>query len=730
MAIGEIRRALGDAADAPEYIQTMSRRGYRFVAPVAISNLPDRQTTFVGREPERCTVRQLLEGAALVTLVGPAGVGKTSLALRVAWDLLPELPHGACLVDLAAISDPGLVTKLVATTLGVSDAPSPWTADTLAEALGARRMLLVLDNCEHVVEACATLVDALIQHGATLKILTTSREPLNVDREIAWLVPALSLPRPSAGRQELLDSEAGRLFAARATEASSSFAVTDENAPAISDICRRLDGLPLAIELAAVRVKVLTPDQIAVRLSNALGTLGKATRTRRARHQTLAAALDWSYELLSVKERSMLSVVAVFAGTFTLSAAEAACEASEDLEGANALDIITRLVERSLIAVVDHGEGGERRYRLLEVVRQYALQKLPQDIQGKTLRRLAEFVARIAETIEPSISSEARDLVLTRLDEEYPNLQAALEWSFRNPDPEHIGLRIASILWRYWLHRGMWREGRKWLDLMLEKYPISIYRAQALCGVGILDACQGEDERAQQRLEESVMAWRTTDDQVGLGFALYTLGWIRTRLHRYLDAKPVVSESVELLRREKAPRHLASALNCLADLARQDERLAEAAALYQESAVLMRSIPDPWGLVRPLNSLASMAMSNGDYEQAESCVRDALTVLRPLDDRWCVALSLEIGAQIRTRQGHCGDAARLLGAAEKLRESVDGQLSKSQRSEHESTIAKLRERLGDADFQTSWTEGQSLTRQNAIAMFVVGPGQWQDEPDQ
>jgi non-specific serine/threonine protein kinase len=719
--VAELRHVLSDEAEAPRFIETVLRHGYRFVAPVVTSNLPARVTSFVGRERELLEVKRLVASSRLVTLLGPAGVGKTSLAIRVAADLLPELPHGACWVDLTPLNDPDHVAQIVATALGVRDQSRLPMIETLADALQERQMLLVLDNCEHLIDACASLVESLMRACTHIKILATSREPLSVDREVAWLVPALSVPDPEAALGDLLACEAGRLFVERASESSPSFSLTALNTPAIADICRRLDGLPLAIELAAVRVKVISPEQIAARLDDALGLLGTVNRTRQARHQTLARAIDWSYDLLTVKERLALAILSVFAGSFTLAAAESVCAASGELDTTEVLDLITGLVDRSLVTVVNQAPFSEKRYRLLETIRQYAHKKIPPQLEACVSKSHAEFFASVAEEIESSINTSIRDECLVRLDREYGHLRAALEWSRTAADGRQLGLRIAGALWLYWMHRGHWGGGRIWLELMLatDRESPAAVRAKALCGAGTLAYCQGDDELARLHLTESVALWRKTNDTTRLAFALFMLGEVQLQLGDAQSAGPVLRESIAVLRGAPPDWHLAVALNHLGSLARCEGRPEEAISFHEDSADIMRSINDAWGLAIPLRNLALLAASSGQYDRAEACCREALLALRRLEDRWFVALTLEVAATISCSRGLYVEAARLLGAAEKLRETIGAPLAKSRRANYEAVVRRLQTALTDASLRASWTAGRALSRDEAIALATA-----------
>ena len=618
--VAEIRHALGDSANAPRFIEAVPRRGYRFVALVGIGNLPVPLTSFVGRDQELAEVTRLLGDGRLVSIWGPAGVGKTRLAIQVASHLQSEVPHGVWWIDLSPLVDPSLVAHTVAATLGVRDRVGLSVADALAKTLHERRLLLVFDNCEHLVDACASLADSLLRACPDLKILATSREPLGVTGERVWPLLPLSVPGSSPRSAELIASEAVRLFVERAKEASPFFALTDGNATAVADICRCLDGLPLAIELAAVRVKVLAPEQIAARLDDVLKLLVHESRTEPLRHQTLKAAFDWSCDLLSLKERRLLTFLSVFPGSFTLAAVESVCGGTEGFETEEMLDLMTRLIDRSLVTVATEPSAEETRYRLLGTVRQYARAELLPDFGAGLARRHAEFFLCVAEEVEPAINGAASVACVSRLNRERDNLRAALQWACQDESGGEIGARIAAALWCYWLRRGQLREGRDWLEATLPRGALAPARvkAQVLCGAGTLALIQGDREHARIRLEASVTLSRTTGDFVSLGRALYHLGLVKASFGDEEAAQRLTEEGVDVLRRADRPWDLAIALTGLGRVMRFQGRLIDSASLYQESAAILRAIPDPWTLSYPLKWLAALAAREGRSDLAEA----------------------------------------------------------------------------------------------------------------
>jgi predicted ATPase/class 3 adenylate cyclase len=438
------------------------------------NNLPRQLTSFVGREREMQEIKRLLGATSLLTLVGTGGAGKTRLSLQVAADVLETYRDGAWLVELAPLSDPTLVPQTVATALGVREQAGRPAMQTLQEYLRTRTLLLVLDNCEHLVAACTSLADGLLRACPNLKILATSREALGIAGETTWRVPSLSMPdprQPGFGAAELAAAlpqyEAVRLFIDRAVAVSPGFAVTNRNAPAVAQICHRLDGIPLALELAAARVRVLSPEQIAARLDDRLRLLTGGSRTALPRQQTLRALVDWSYDLLSEQERTLLARLSVFAGGWTLEAAEAVCT-GEGIEDFEILDLLTQLVDKSIVLAARH--GGETRSRLLETLRQYGAEKLAAsgDLEARQ-RAHADWFLQVAERVSNDWFRLEQASQTDRWTADQDNLRAALAWTLADVTDERIerGLRLAASLQGFWFIKARHSEARRWYERVL-----------------------------------------------------------------------------------------------------------------------------------------------------------------------------------------------------------------------------------------------------------------------
>ena len=441
-------------------------------------NLPSVQTSFIGCEPAIATIKELLNQSRLLTLTGSGGSGKTRLALSVAEEALADFPDGVVWVDLASLADPGLVPQTVADALRLREQPQRTFTELLIDYLNDRRLLLVLDNCEHLRAACADLLATLMQAGALARVLVTSREPLAIEGERVWLVPLLSVP-PTNGSHaaspsrmaELMASEAVRLFDERARAVAPSFTVNAQNAEAVAQICQRLDGMPLAIELAAARVNILVPKQIVERLEDSVHLLTRGAQTSQSRHQTLRAALDWSFDLLPAQEQAFFTRLSVFAGCFGANAVESICS-GEGLAVGEMLDLLANLVEKSLVVVAEQGtvQYQEMRYRLLVPIRHYAAEQLRAAGQESLWRaRHAAWYLELAKRAFPELEGVEQASWLDFLEGEHDNLRVALAWYAALPDGVGAGLQMSAAIGLFWCIRGYLSEGQRWLESFLRQ---------------------------------------------------------------------------------------------------------------------------------------------------------------------------------------------------------------------------------------------------------------------
>jgi len=556
--------------EIPSAARGVSRR-----VPTGRYNLPLALTSFVGRERERLEVKRLLAMTRLLTLTGAGGCGKTRLALELASDLVGAYPDGVWLIELAPLSDPALVEQTMAQALGVREQPGRPLLETLKDTLRSRKMLLVVDNCEHLVEAVAQLADALLASCPYLRILATSREALNTAGEINWVVPSLTVPdsRQEAYTAKDLEAyESVRLFVQRARQRDPSFVLTLQNAPAVAEVCRRLEGIPLAIELAAGRMGVLSAEQLASRLEDSLRLLSGGERTAEPRHRSMRATLEWSHELLSEAERVLFRRLSVFAGGWTLEAAEEVCS-GEDIERDDVLEVLSELVEKSLV-VAEAGEEGLLRFRMLEPIRQYGRERLEESETAERLReRHAQYYLALAEVADgeeadPRIKGVPPLAWFKQMGTDYANLRAALSWSLdedaEDPDGgrEELGLRLAVALFSFWNTRDYLSEGRSYLERALSRRrsdsTTTRLRARAFSGASWLAIPQGDYGAAKVFTEEGLSLYRQLGDEEGIASALTDLGMAALMGQRDdIPVRAVIEELWELKPRLKSRNTLA-----------------------------------------------------------------------------------------------------------------------------------------------------------------------------
>jgi len=626
------------------------------------NNLPQPLTSFIGREREIGEIEQLLGRTRLLTLTGSGGCGKTRLALQVAAELLAMFPDGVWVVELAALADPGLVPQTVATVLGLKQEPDNDLTQTLAEHLGSRQALLVLDNAEHLLGACAQLADALLRHCVRVVLLVSSREGLGMAGELIYRVPSLSLPdtRQGATPEAVATCEAGRLFVERARLHSPQFAVTRQNAAALASICQRLDGIPLAIELAAARVRALSVDEVNARLDQRFRLLTGGSRNALPRQQTLRALIDWSHDLLSATEQALLRRLSVFAGGWTLASAERVC-VGEGLAAEQVLDLLTALVDKSLVFAEDR--GGATRYRLLETVRQYARDRLFERGEGIQWRdrHLACFLA-VAEQAEPQLVGADQRAWLDRLEADHDNLRSSLAWSSAEGGNASSGLRLAGALRLFWSIRGYLGEGRGWLADCLAAAPgeAPAIRAKALCGAGVLAREQGDYAAAHSLLSEGLEIHRALGNRQGIAATLNSLGGMVHEQGDYQRARAMHEESLAIQRQMGDRQGTSSSLNSLGVLARELGDYANARSFYEEGLAIDREIGDQHSIAVSLNNLGGMATDLGDYAAARALHQESLAIRRELGDRRGIASSLTNLGDVLERLGDHATARSLL----------------------------------------------------------------------
>lgn len=759
-------------------------------------NLPIELTSFVGREVEIAAVSKLLleENTRLVTLTGTGGVGKTRLCLRVAAHVAEQFIDGVHFVPLASINNPELISAAMAQTLGVRETAGYPLSTRLKEYLSGKHTLMVLDNFEQVI-AGAPLLTELLTACPRLKVLVTSRALLHLRGECEFEVPPLDLPdlKSQCSIEDLSASPAVLLFTERASAVSPSFMVTNENARAVGEICVRLDGLPLALELAAARVRILSPQAILGRLEHRLDLLTRGQSDLPARQQTMRGTIAWSYELLSEGEKKLFSQLAVFVGGFTLEAAESVCgEATEPALGV--LDGIFSLLENSLLR---QQEADEPRFLMLETIREFAIERLMASGASSAMRRAhAVFLTGLVERAEPELRTSAQAAWLERLEREHDNIRAALRWSEETEEIE-LALRLAGAPVRFWEVRGYLSEGRAWLEELLmlagDGGASASVRAKALVGAGLLARDQGDYYRAVTHLEQGLSLYRELEDdqaiasalnylgllardrgdcsravtlleeglsrcrelgdRKGIAFSLNYLGLVALDQGEYERAEALQEESAAICREFGDQQGIASSLNSLGVIALDHGNCERAAPRFAESLALFRESGDKLGTATSLNNLGEMAQLQGDYERAAALFEESLALFQEAGDKRDVLTLFNNLGDIARRQGDydrattlfaqtlalpplisdargvafCLEglacvafarnqpqrAARLLGAAESLRDGTDNPLPPSRCEEHFRNAAAVRTVLGDEVFWEAWSKGRAMTLKEA-----------------
>ena len=684
------------------------------------NNLAQQVTSFVGRERELAEVTRLLGTARLITLLGAGGIGKTRLAMHVAADVMDAYPDGVWFVDLAPLSDPRLVPQAVASVLGVKEESGATIVDALVRHVKDKRMLLVLDNCEHLLHACAGIAGSLLRAGAQLKLIATSRESLHVAGETSYPVPALAVP--DAGDRvtpnALAQYESTRLFVDRAAAAKPSFRATLANAPAIADICRRLDGIPLAIELASARVGALPVETIAARLSDRFRLLTGGDQTALPRQQTLRALIDWSHDLLTEPERALLRRLSVFAAGWTLEAAEAVC-AGGDIDVADVLDLLTHLVDKSLVAMDADGS----RYRLVETVREYAHEKLDESgesdaVRASHLRHLQEQ----AEAAPPAHGGAELARWRARLDLERENFLAAHAWADREEGNAERGLRLAYALGRYWFTRGQPALGLRLSSEALARRGAqerSVARCRTLFDAGQHYCFTGRYEEAQGPLEESLAIARELEDPKYVARVLQPLGMAAFGRGDRNTARAHMKEAVELARGIGDKRELAAALNNLAQMHRIDGELDPAEPLYAQAVTLAREIGDRETVAIALLNLAMVSIGRGSGDRAHGMLMEILAIVEEIGSRPVGLGALDVAAGYGAWREEWEHAARFFGVAQAQIVETGLQRDPTDEAFLLPLVERARSKLGPAAFETVEREGRALGYEEGIREAVA-----------
>jgi predicted ATPase/DNA-binding NarL/FixJ family response regulator len=729
------------------------------------TNLPTVRTSFVGREREIAEATHLLATSRLVTLTGAAGCGKSRLALRVLTEVSRHYPDGVYWVNLARLTDPILIPPALAKVVRVAEQPGRPLLDGLLEALHDRQLLLVLDNCEHLLSACAELVEALLA-ATGMSILATSREPLGVMGEMLYPVAPLSLPPltlSAADVDGLAQFDAIHLFVERARAILPSFELTPINVAAVASICRQLDGIPLAIELACARLNILTPEQIATRLGNLFELLPPATHVAYSHHHTLRAAIGWSHNLLSAPEQLLLLRLSVFAGGCSLTTAETVCTGDGVAHG-QVLELLASLVNKSLV-VADTLQRAEARYALLEPIRQYAQEKLIMAGERPLLRdRHLKCFLQLAQQTEPKLSGQFQQLWLEWLEGEYDNIRAALSWSLESDhqqsDRIEAGLRIAIALYQFWTIRDYVAEGLAWLERLLVRAGegiSAVVRANALAYAAFLAGFRGKTAaqeaygREAAILAESageegkpalvwaltaqaygaraagdyetefilagqvIQLWRELRNRYYLGLALSIYSYTAMSVGQYRTARAMLDEALPLLREAGNPYRIAMALNFSGDLARCEGDYTQAQMAYEESLALLRELDAVRDLASVLHNLGHTCLHLGDVERANALFEESMAFQQAQQNRPGMAECLIGFAALAIARGMPAAGARLLAATVAIGGETVATAWRATRLEYEHYLARARVGLSEKAFEAQQAAGRVFSLEQSVA---------------
>jgi predicted ATPase/DNA-binding SARP family transcriptional activator len=729
------RRCLKMAAAARQVAEGMPPAR----ADLGPNNLPPQLTRFIGRMREKSEVKKLVAARRLVTLTGAGGVGKTRLALAVAADLLGAFADGVWHVDLAPLTNAAAVVPAVASAMAVPGEAGRPLLEHLEDDLRGKRLLLLLDNCGHLVQAVRPVVEALLGAAPKLHILATSRVVLRAAGEVTWCVPPLTVPDMSrwaaAARPEgetdsphpdlrlaLQRYESVQLFLDRALAALPTFALTNQNAWAVGQICQQLDGVPLALELVAARVKLLTGQQIADHLKDALWLLTHGSSKSLPHQQTMRATMDWSHALLTSEEQVLFRRLSVFAGGAAFEAVEAIC-CGQGIERDQVLNLLSGVVDKSLVSADPLDEA--MRYRLHEVARQYARARLAEAKEESWVRnRHLDFFCRLAEALQPNLLGTMPPGAVSRMKREHHNLRAALEWSIREEGDAQSGLRLAAALPGFWEVQGLFAEERGYLVTLLDRAGAAAppaVRARALRGAGKVARYQCDFGAARSFFEQSLALDRELDDKPRMADTLARLGFLFSVQQEYAAAEPFFQESLAISRTLGDRSAVARVLTELGYTAFRQGESAQARSFLEEGLALCQDSDDYYLAARCRHFSGHMARFEGDYARSRSLYTQSLTTFNEIGNAWSIFFSLEAFAYLATAEGQFEHAARLFGAAEHLGETIGTSIPPSERVEHDRDVAAVRAALGEPACAAQWAKGRALMQDEAVAYALKQP---------
>ncbi|KNZ31674.1 MAG: hypothetical protein AD742_17050 [Methylibium sp. NZG] len=680
------------------------------------NNLAQQLNSFIGREREAGEVKAMLGAHRLVTLLGMGGIGKSRLSVQLGAEVMDGFADGVWLIELAPLSDPQLVPQAVASVLGVKEEAGRPVIDALLKFVRDRALLIILDNCEHVVHACADLAKQLLQAAPSLKVLASSRDPLQIAGEMAYHVPTLSAPGPNTQvtLADLAQHEAVRLFIDRATAAQPAFRLTDKNAPAVADICHRLDGIPLAIELAAARTRALAVEVISARLNDRFKLLVTGDKTVLPRQRTLRALIDWSYDLLPAPERVLFQRLSVFAGGWTLEAAETVGGEGEVDQG-EVLDLLSRLVEKSLVVLAYEGV----RYRMLDTVRHYAQERMVEGgDNAPTCTRHLHFYLALAETARPELAGPQQGVWLKRLDDERENLLAAHDWSGSLTDGGAVGLRVVDALRPYLIYRSLVSIGLRLTQEVLSRPGMdqrTSTRLKALFGAGQYCNFMGRHRDAMGYLVEGLAIAREVGDKRWIAAILQMLGWVGQAEGDTAASGRHLEEALGLMREVGNKLDIAGAANQLAQFHRAQGRLDEAQSLYETQLSLVTELGDQQSMAVGQLNLAMVAIGRGANQRARHLLAEALRIAETIRPTPAAQWAIDVCAGLASACADAENAARFFGFGEAQKLLSGLQRDPADEAFLVPLVKKAREALGSEAFERVEQEGRKLEPDEAVA---------------
>lgn len=699
------------------------------------SNIPVPLTSFIGREKELKEIAKQLSSSRLVTLTGPGGVGKTRLAIQTAHDSIKKFKDGVFWVGLVGLSDEHLIPQEIAQSLNVGEASDEPIIETLKSSLKSQDILLVIDNCEHLIRACAQYAEQLLAACPKLKILATSIEPLGLFNETIWQVPSLALPgvTQQLSLKKIKEFASVELFHQRAGHAKTNFVLDEKNAKSVMQICQRLDGMPLAIELAAARIKVLSAEEIAARLDDRFSLLTAGSRTTIERHQTLRATIDWSYDLLTQPEQILFGRMSVFAGGFDLEAIETVCGFGV-LKREDVLDLLARLVDKSLAIVQGTSSNSGTRYRFLETIREYARQKLESCGEADITRdRHLKFFMQLAEEAELRHFSSEQLIWFNRVETEIENMRAAMDWSMafiHSTDSEagawrqESGLRLMGALVWFW-HRNYGREAseRSKHMLAITDKP-TLGRARTLYSLGFLYWTVNNFSEARRYLEEALTISRKLDDQLTLARSLGYLGAVASAESDYIRARSLLDESLRIARGlGAAGRKAASwALAFLGDVHFMQGDYTSSKKLYEEAVALAKEAHEKNMLGLMIRRLGYIALKQLDNMQATQYFKESLKSNQEVGHSVGLCACLSAFANLALAQGKPFHAAQLYGVVESYLNTLSSPLFYSDEIEYKLGVSNLQKQLGEVAYEKAWSKGSEMTMEQAIEFALKETG--------